>query len=593
MALVTDPSVKPVVDQVAVKVNKILEKLKIEDEIEPLRVTDDHTVKDQLYQLLSDYKVPSMTNIEYNEYAQLVQSDIRNRYLAKKEHYKRLNETLIDSTLEDLKSMRNIIVNRDGAQFGYNFLENKYFEEPLENKDEKIDLDDFEQEIKYYDDSSNLNISASIKCLLKRAEAKGLSVELLKRLFHKFGSRYIPDLKANLDAQVQKDHVYPIFNCLVEYIDIEREKTLIKAARSKIQRKVGEDIQIVTDKLKNIIYQQISIQNPTLNDVKVKESTDKLVVGELKYFVTEEAFAQLDKRVKVKLGVGGTPDLTEFIRDVKDIENSQPNLRPKQILMAPIGDDGTLAVAVASAEAKVNQVSSYEDNRKSRDRTPRSDRRRFSGGRFNQGKRDWRSRSRSRSSGRDFSRNNSQSRFRRKSPYQKYNKRDSRKDQKRDRQGFRDRQRSSSAGNYSSSPAAKRSHSPFSSKRDSSPFQRKSRSQNYGNNRRRSFSGSSASRDSSFPRRNRDRRGNSGSRNNSPANHQRKDSAKYNKVSYCSACGSNTHTQNSCFRYPETSKVTEPCSYCLKNGRRLYHQYQYCCYCESKYKSPNRNGSKN
>ena len=106
-------------------------------------------------------------------------------------------------------------------------------------------------------------------------------------------------------------------------------------------------------------------------------------------------------------------------------------------------------------------------------------------------------------------------------------------------------------------------------------------------------SGSSASRDSSFPRRNRDRRGNSGSRNNSPANHQRKDSAKYNKVSYCSACGSNTHTQNSCFRYPETSKVTEPCSYCLKNGRRLYHQYQYCCYRESKYKSPNRNGSKN
>ena len=133
----------------------------------------------------------------------------------------------------------------------------------------------------------------------------------------------------------------------------------------------------------------------------------------------------------------------------------------------------------------------------------------------------------------------------------------------------------------------------FPQKKDSSPFQRKSRSQNYGNNRRRSFSGSSASRDSSFPRRNRDRRGNSGSRNNSPANHQRKDSAKYNKVSYCSACGSNTHTQNSCFRYPETSKVTEPCSYCLKNGRRLYHQYQYCCYRESKYKSPNRNGSKN
>merc|ERR1711973_659706 len=108
--------------------------------------------------------------------------------------------------------------------------------------------------------------------------------------------------------------------------------------------------------------------------------------------------------------------------DIKDIENSQPNLRPKQILMAPIGDDGTLAVAVASAEAKVNQVSSHEDNRRSRDRTPRSDRRRFSGGRFNQGKRDWMSRSRSRSSGRDFSRNNSQSRFRRKSPYQKYNK---------------------------------------------------------------------------------------------------------------------------------------------------------------------------
>ena len=76
MALVTDPSVKPVVDQVAVKVNKILEKLKIEDEIEPLRVTDDHSVKDQLYQVLADYKVPSMTNIEYNEYAQLVQSDM-------------------------------------------------------------------------------------------------------------------------------------------------------------------------------------------------------------------------------------------------------------------------------------------------------------------------------------------------------------------------------------------------------------------------------------------------------------------------------------------------------------------------------------
>ena len=62
---------------------------------------------------------------------------------------------------------------------------------------------------------------------------------------------------------------------------------------------------------------------------------DLQLLWELKYFVTEETFAQLDKRIKVKLGVGGTPDLMEFIRDIKDIENSQPNLRPKQILMAP------------------------------------------------------------------------------------------------------------------------------------------------------------------------------------------------------------------------------------------------------------------
>ena len=72
--------------------------------------------------------------------------------------------------------------------------------------------------------------------------------------------------------KVQKDQIYLIFNCMVEYIDLSKEKNLIKAARLKISRKPSEDIQIVTDKLKHIIYQQVQIQDPTLSDSKIKEA---------------------------------------------------------------------------------------------------------------------------------------------------------------------------------------------------------------------------------------------------------------------------------------------------------------------------------
>ena len=123
MALVTDPAVKPVLDQQAVIINKLLQKIKLED-VEPLKITDDHTIKDFLYEKLSEYRVPSMSNVQYNEYAQAVTSDIRARFLAKQEHYKRLNQPFMDSTLEDLKSMKNTIVTKDGAQFGFNFCEN-------------------------------------------------------------------------------------------------------------------------------------------------------------------------------------------------------------------------------------------------------------------------------------------------------------------------------------------------------------------------------------------------------------------------------------------------------------------------------------
>ena len=75
MALVTDPAVKPVLDQQAVIINKLLQKIKLED-VEPLKITDDHTIKDFLYEKLSEYRVPSMSNVQYNEYAQAVTSDI-------------------------------------------------------------------------------------------------------------------------------------------------------------------------------------------------------------------------------------------------------------------------------------------------------------------------------------------------------------------------------------------------------------------------------------------------------------------------------------------------------------------------------------
>ena len=592
--MLTDPSVKPILDQQSILINKLLKNAKIDD-VEPLKVHDDHSIKDLLYEKFAEYRAPSMSSKVYNQYAQAVQSDIRARHLAKQEHYRRLGQPFIDSTLEDLKSFKNPIIQQDGASYGFDFLQNQYFKEPLENVNEIIDLQAYEGDIRYYSDTSNLNLAGSLQCLLQRAESKGLSITLLKRLLHKFGTRFIPDLRANLDSQVQKDHCFPIFSCLVEYIDIPREKNLIKMARLKITRKQGEDIQITVDKLKHIIYQQVQIQNPNLSEAMIKEATERLVVNDLKHFVTEAAFKQLEERTKVKVGLGASPDLQEFVRDLKDLENSQPELRPRAALMAPGLDEGSLAVALASSEStKVNQVSSFGYDKKQQ--RGRFDRSKSPNGRFERGKSPSKyERGRSPTSRRFDKGYNNEKRF----DKTKQDRYKSPRGGRMSRSPSRFRDKSSSRFRDSGrrkSPFSPRRTSSFSPRRSSSPY-RQSRSQNYNQTgpreyRRRSYSDNR--RDEA--RRGRDgsrtgSRSNSNSRHQSPTSYSyRKDSS--NKYQYCTACGSTSHYTRSCFRYPANNQVTEPCSSCLKRGRKLYHQSQYCRFKESKYVSPFRSDKK-
>ena len=600
MALISDPAVKPLLDQQSMIINRLLKNARIDD-IEPLKINDDNAVKEDLYQRLEQYKCPSMSVVTYNEYAQQVSSDIRARFMIKQEHYRRLGQSFTDSTLEDLKSLKNTIVVRDGASYGYNYLENRYFQKPLENSNEIVDLSSYESEIKYYSDTSNLNLAASLKGILKRAEDKGLSVSLLKRLLHKFGSRYVPDLQANLDSRLQEEHCFPIFKCLVEHIDIPRERQLIKMARLKISRKPAEDLQVTIDKLQHVIFQQVALLNPGLEEDKIREATEKLLVNDIKHFVTDAAYKALEERIKTKVALGASPGLKEFVRDLKELESAQPELRPRTVMMAPGADDGTLAIALAS-ESRVNQVSSYGfERRQSRDRgrspgrfnrSPgRSDRRspeRFDKNKkFDKNRRGNRSQDRFKSFRRDFSRSPSQSKFRNNSPSKfadnrNYQRSSSPFPRMRSQSPFQSPSRRRSTSPYSSYPP-RRTPSP-----SSSPFSHQPRPQNQSGSRdfrRRSFSGDNRSQS-------RDGRRNSGDyRRKSPASF-RQDSTKrdeYKKELYCRGCGSNTHASASCYRYPANNQIQEACSLCLKKfGKKLYHQDSYCRFSPSKYKSPTR-----
>ena len=292
---------------------------------------------------------------------------------------------------------------------------------------------------------------------------------------------------------------------------------------------------------------------------------------------------------------GEKTTLTQILRDIKDIESSTPDAQITQIMKSPAANDGVLQTALASA--KVNQVSTSgfqgkNDNRgKSPGRSNGYGKQNFS----RQYGRDS-SMSRTPSGSRNYSRNNyKQNSFKNNNSGNNRPRSPSPFTRGSSPRSFGNSNQQKSSGWQASNRQRSASPSQYNTRARSSSFSRdqqnqsrgRSFSRSPGRNDRQSRSGDRGSQSRGRPSYSSSR---SGSRQQSPVSFRKQDSNndKYNKVLYCSRCGSNTHTSGSCFRYKYVGKLSKPCSFCAQNGRQLFHEEKFCRFKQSKYQSPNR-----
>ena len=589
-------ALKSQLDHQAEVINQLVANSNLEN-VKEINVSSNHRIKEFLYEKLQNYKPPRFDSKAYSQYQQQVLSELRQRHYQKKDHFKKLNMEFHDSFIEDVKGFKLALLKQEDTTFAYNWLTNSYFSEPIEYTS-TVELTPFMSDIRYYSDSMNLNLAATLSVLLDRCQQKGFSVKQLKLLFHKLIIKFIPELSANADSALEKEHVYPMFKLLVEHIDIPKEKMKIKEARARISRSPGQDIQQICDRLAHILYQQVHLNNPSLKEEEIVSSAETLIIAELKHFITPLTHKMLEDMTNMRTGYGEKVTLIQILRSIKDIESSTPDAAITKIMQAPSANDGVLQTALAAA--KVNQIAtSGSQGRYDRGKSP---------GRANGYQKQNYNRQNGRSS--SMSRNSPGSRN-----YSNNNQRQSSNSSfKKSNSNYDNRPRSPSPFNRGGSPrtfgdSRQQKGSGWQSsnrQRSSSPFQRNTRSRSSSFNRGQQSRGRSFSKS---PGRNDNRQARSqsrgrssysssrspasSSRHQSPVSFRKQDSNdKYNKVLYCNRCGSNTHSNGSCFRYKYEGKMNKPCYFCAKNGRQLFHEEQYCRFKQSKYQSPNRN-SKN
>ena len=589
-----DVGARPILEQQSKILNKLLEQNPIPG-VTPIKILSDHDIKNNLYQKIEDYKYPMFNQKTYNQYNEAILSEKRKLYFVKVEHYKNLGKTCTDTFLEDSKGFRKNIVEDGGSFFGYDWNTREYFSDPLQYQSEIVDLGAFTGDINFYPDSQNLNLASTLVAMLDRCERKGFGMEQLKSIFHKLCLKYLPHLAVNADQCIKEDHIMPMFKLIVEHIDLTQERNKIAEAREKVSRSPNEDLQAVIGRLRHILLQQISCNNPLLSPEQREEAAELLLIQELPSFITPQCHTRLKQMTKDQLALGLFPTLTDYCRNIQDIENLNPEFRPKVTMKSMNQEDGILQTALtANQNVDVNFVSSgmSRSNNKERGRSP---------GRYFKGQRSGRSPGRDKSPRKPFfkhDKRNYQSRS--KSPYQKNfstkkyspahspgsNYRRSSSTERRGNENRSNQYKGSDRG-YTPRRQSRSSSNPRYPPRGRS-FGRDSRSSSRDgrNNRRQSQSPGQRGQRGGFQRSSsRDRF----SREKSPVSYnQNQEKAKYpksnNKV-FCNKCASTSHKSENCFRYPK-GRVEKYCHYCLQHDRKLFHQEEFCRFKKSFYRSP-------
>ena len=124
-------ALKSQLDHQAEVINQLVANSNLQN-VKSINVTNDHRVKEHLYEKLMDYKPPKFDSKSYAQYQQQVIGELRVRYNQKKEHFRRLNLEFTDSFLKDVKGFKHAMMKQEDVTYGYDWLQNDYFSEPLE-----------------------------------------------------------------------------------------------------------------------------------------------------------------------------------------------------------------------------------------------------------------------------------------------------------------------------------------------------------------------------------------------------------------------------------------------------------------------------
>ena len=84
-------ALKSQIDLQAEVINQLVANSNLEN-VKAINVSNDHKVKEFLYEKLLDYKPPRFDSKAYSQYQQQVLGELRQRYYQKKDHYKKLNK---------------------------------------------------------------------------------------------------------------------------------------------------------------------------------------------------------------------------------------------------------------------------------------------------------------------------------------------------------------------------------------------------------------------------------------------------------------------------------------------------------------------